>query len=87
MQADLGAVHPIAARAVRTKAMPLRPRAFPELLVPEPVRELFLESFSVGAARTRVERHMTSMAEITMAISRNTTDFIKRTKFAQEKNG
>jgi len=30
---------------------------------------------------------MTSMAKITMAISRNTTDFIRRTKFAQEKTG
>jgi hypothetical protein len=28
---------------------------------------------------------MTSMAKITMAISRNTVDFIRRTKFAQEK--
>ena len=58
--------------------MPPPPRAFPELLIPKGVRQLFLTSFSVRAARTGVQRHVTSMAKITMAISRNTTDFNRR---------
>jgi hypothetical protein len=67
--------------------MPPPPRVFPELLIPKGVRHLFLASFNVGAARTRVQRHMTSMTKITMAISRNTTDSNRRIKFAEEKNG
>ena len=65
--------------------MPPSPQVFPERLILKEVRQLFLASFNGGAARTRVQRRMTSMAKITMAISRNTTDFIRRTKFAQEK--
>ena len=65
--------------------MPPRARVFPELLIPKGVRQLFLASFNVGAARTHVEKHMTSMAKNTMAISRNTTDFNRRIKFAKEK--
>ena len=65
--------------------MPPRARVFPELLIPKRVRQLFLASFNVGTARTRVERHMTSMAKNTMAISRNTTDFNRRIKFAKKK--
>ena len=76
----------MAARAVRTKAMPPHPAVFPELLIPKGVRQLFLASFNVGAARTRVERHMPSMAKNTMAISRNTTDFNRRIKVAKKKN-
>jgi hypothetical protein len=49
------------------------------------VKQLILASFNGGAARTRAQRRMTSTAKITMAISRNTTDSIRRTKFAQEK--
>ena len=65
--------------------MPPPPRVVPELLIPKGVRQLFLTSFSVGAARTGVQRHVTSMAKITMAISRNTTDFNRRIKFAKKK--
>jgi hypothetical protein len=65
--------------------MPPSPRVLPELLILKGVSQLFLASFNGGAARKRVPRHMTSMAKITMAISRNTVDFIRRTKFAQEK--
>jgi hypothetical protein len=65
--------------------MPPPRRVFPELLIPKGVRQLFLASFNVGAARTRVERHMTAMAKNTMAISRNTTDFNRRIKFAKKK--
>jgi len=65
--------------------MPLRPLVFPELLILKGVRQLFLASFRGVATRTRAQRRMTSMAKITMAISRNTADFISRTKFAQEK--
>ena len=66
--------------------MPPRPRIFSELLIPAGVKQLFLASFNGGAARTRVQRRMTSMAKITMAISRNTTDFNRKIKFAEEKN-
>ena len=44
-----------------------------------------MTSFSVGAAKTGVQRRVTSMAKITMAISRNTTDFNRRIKFAKKK--
>jgi hypothetical protein len=64
--------------------MPPSARVFPELLTLKGVRQPFLASFT-GRARTRVERRMASMAKITMAISRNTADFIRRTEFAQEK--
>jgi len=65
--------------------MPPRARVFPGLLIPKGVRQLFLTSFNVGAARTGVERHVTSTAKITMATSRNTTDFNRRIKFAKKK--
>ena len=67
--------------------MPPRARVFPEVLIPKGVRQLFLTSFTVGAARTGVQRPVTSMAKITMAISRNTTDFNRRIKFAKKKTG
>jgi hypothetical protein len=69
---------------MRTKAMPPPPGVFSELILTG-VKQLFLASFNGGAARTRVQRRKTSMTKITMAISRNTTDSIRRTKFAQEK--
>jgi len=50
------------------------PLVFSELLILAGVKQLFLASFNGGAARTRVQRRMTSTAKITMAISRNTTD-------------
>jgi hypothetical protein len=67
--------------------MPPPPRVFAELLIPKGVRQLLFANSNVGAARTRVQRHMTNMAKITMVISRNTTDFNRRTEFAQEKDG
>ena len=65
--------------------MPPPPRVFSELLILAGVRQLFLASFNGGAARTRAQRRMTSTAKITMAISRNTTDFNRRIKFAKKK--
>jgi len=65
--------------------MPPRPLVFPALLIRKGVRQLFLTSFRGGATRTRVQRRMTSMEKITMAISRITADFISSAKFAQEK--
>jgi hypothetical protein len=68
----------MAARAVRTKAMPPPLRVFAELLILKGVRQLFLASFNGKAARTRVHRHVISMARITIAISMNTTQFYQK---------
>jgi hypothetical protein len=65
--------------------MPPSHRVFPELLILKGVRQQFMASSNDEAARTEAQRRMTRMAKIRMAISRNTADFIRRTRFAQEK--
>jgi hypothetical protein len=70
-----------------TKAMPLPRLAFPELLILRGVRQLFLAGINGGATRAYVQRCMTGIVEITMAISRTISDSLKGTKSAPaEKN-